>query len=179
MQTMLARTSHPRLKEGSSSRPHFPRTQCCAIHRTLPRRHAIPGPWRTRWASNSNADVRQARLTHSPVRSCSRRRASEPGPLLLGGDGVLPGRILQHIVCAERYCSRICPACPRSPARCISRAQRHCTALLRMGQNGREQNAARFWPMRPKGFGFQKIFVQRTQKDFPNLPKKRPLTLEA
>ena len=25
----------------------------------------------------------------------------------------------------------------------------------------------------PRGFGFQKIFLQRTQKDFPNLPKKR------
>jgi single-strand DNA-binding protein len=33
--------------------------------------------------------------------------------------------------------------------------------------------------MRPKGFGFQKIFVQRTQKDFPNLPKKRRLALGA
>ena len=31
--------------------------------------------------------------------------------------------------------------------------------------------------MRPAGFGFQKIFVQRTQKDFPNLPKKTPLGL--
>jgi single-strand DNA-binding protein len=27
------------------------------------------------------------------------------------------------------------------------------------------------------GFGFQKIFVQRAQKDFPNLPKKTPLGL--
>jgi hypothetical protein len=31
--------------------------------------------------------------------------------------------------------------------------------------------------VRPVGFGFQKIFVQRTQKDFPNLPKKTPLGL--
>jgi hypothetical protein len=39
------------------------------------------------------------------------------------------------------------------------------------------QCTERFWPMRPAGFGFQKIFVQRTQKDFPNLPKKTPLVL--
>jgi hypothetical protein len=31
--------------------------------------------------------------------------------------------------------------------------------------------------VRPPGFGFQKIFVQRTQKDFSNLPKKTPLGL--
>jgi hypothetical protein len=70
---------------------------------------------------------------------------------------------LQTSVSIERQFSRIFPAHPRSLARCLSRARRHGASLLRL--------------RRPVGFGFQKIFVQRTQKDFPNLPKKTPLGL--
>lgn len=64
---------------------------------------------------------------------------------------------LQTSVSVECHFSRISPAHPRSLARCWSRARRHGASLLRPYG-------------RPAGYGFQKIFLQRTQKHFPNLP---------
>jgi hypothetical protein len=57
---------------------------------------------------------------------------------------------LQTGVSVKRHFSRIFPASPRSLARCLSRARRHGASLLRPCG-------------RPKGFGFQKIFVHRTR----------------
>ncbi len=158
MQTILTRTSHPRLEEWSSPHPHLPRSECCAVPHTLSRRHATVVPWRIRRAIDSGADVRQVRLSRSAICPCSRRRVSEPGPLPSGDGSVLIGRTLQHIVCAESHCSRIYPAHPRSLARCFSRARRHlafCFAL---------------W--RPAGFGFQKIFVATNAKRFSEPSEK-------
>ena len=71
---------------------------------------------------------------------------------------------LQTGVSIERHFSRIFPAHPRSLARCLSRARRHGASLLRTSCALRVS-------------AFRKSFVQRTQKDFPNLPKKTPLGL--
>jgi hypothetical protein len=172
MQTILARTSHPRLEEWSSPRPHSPRSECCAVPHTLSRRHATIVPCRTRRAIDNNADVRQARLSHSTICPCSRERVSEPGPLPSGDNGVLIGRTIQHIVCAERHSSRICPAHPRSLARCFSRARRHLAFCFAWARTTARQCAERFWPMRPAGFGFQKIFVATNAKRFSEPSEK-------
>ncbi len=71
---------------------------------------------------------------------------------------------LQTSVSIERQFSRIFPAHPRSLA-----------SVLIPRPAARRVSASH--SVRPAGFGFQKIFVQRTQKDFPNLPKKTPLGL--
>ncbi len=101
------------------------------------------------------------RLSHSTVPPCSRRRVSEPGPLPCGDNGVLIGRTLQRAFAQRAIASRICPAHPRSLARCFSRAQRHlafCFALRR-----------------PAGFGFQKIFVATNAKRFSEPSEKTHL----
>ncbi len=71
---------------------------------------------------------------------------------------------LQTSVSIERQFSRIFPAHPRSLA-----------SVLNPRPAARRVSASH--SVRPVGFGFPKIFVQRTQKDFPNLPKKAPLGL--
>ena len=71
---------------------------------------------------------------------------------------------LQTGIPVERQFSRIFPAHPRSLA-----------SVLIPRPAARRVSASHC--VRPAGFGFQKIFVQRTQKDFPNLPKKTPLGL--
>jgi hypothetical protein len=71
---------------------------------------------------------------------------------------------LQTSVYLERQFSRIFLAHPRSLA-----------SVLTPRPAARRVSASHC--VRPVGFGFQKIFVQRTQKDFPNLPKKTPLGL--
>ena len=71
---------------------------------------------------------------------------------------------LRRGISIERQFSRIFPAHPRSLARCLSRARRHGASLLRT-------------PCALRVSVFRKSCVQRTQKDFPNLPKKTPLGL--
>jgi hypothetical protein len=72
-------------------------------------------------------------------------------------------RALLQDVSIERQFSRISPTCPRSLARCFSRARRRYAALLfRLSQNLFDTSPHR----------------ART-KDFPNLPKKHRLTLGA
>jgi hypothetical protein len=73
-----------------------------------------------------------------------------------------PASTLQMIVAVGRQFSCIFPAHPRSLA-----------SVLNPRPAARRVSASHC--VRPVGFGFQKIFVQRTQKDFPNLPKKAPL----
>ncbi len=65
---------------------------------------------------------------------------------------------LQTSVSVESHLSRISLLTLGHSLRCLPRALRHGASLLRR--------------CRPTGYGFQKIFVQRTrtQKDFPNLP---------
>lgn len=75
-------------------------------------------------------------------------------------------RCLQTGVSVKRHLSRIRPCLTRPLARCLSRARRHGAALLRT-------------PCALRVSAFRKSFVQRTQKDFPNLPKKRRLALGA
>jgi hypothetical protein len=65
-------------------------------------------------------------------------------------------RVLQARVSVKCHLSRISLLTLGHSLWCLSRALRHGASLLRL--------------RRPAGYGFQKIFVQRTQKDFPNLP---------
>jgi hypothetical protein len=117
------------------------------------------------WQGTGNGERNHSlRFTHS-LRLQPDLTASRPGATAVGCDRH-PGRdaSLQTDVSVECHFSCISPAFPRSLASVLiprPAAQRvsasHC--------------------VRPPGFGFQKIFVQRTQKDFSNLPKKTPLGL--
>ncbi len=180
IQTILTRTSRPRIEDQSSSCPHSLRTQSCAADLPFAHRRLGSSPCRTRRTSDGNAAVRQVRLTHPLICPCSPRRVSEQGPLPLGGNGVLIGRN-PSAKCFRRApillyfpCSPSVTRFGAYPAPCGT--ARLCFAWARTAAR---QCTKRFWPMRPAGFGFQKIFVQRTQKDFPNLPKKRRLALGA
>jgi hypothetical protein len=65
---------------------------------------------------------------------------------------------LQPSVCIESHCSRICPAHPRSLARCFSRARRHLAFC--------------FVLRRPPVSAFRKSLLQRTQKIFRTFRKR-------
>lgn len=120
-------------------------------------------------------------LTPSPIDRLFARRGAEDDrertarfthPLLLAPDlwqvspnGSVTVRLHRHAE-RRRVLQRGVSIEPISPVfsllalghslQCFTRALRHGASLLRL--------------CRPTGYGFQKIFVQRTQKDFPELP---------
>lgn len=88
-QTILTSASHPQLERWSSLRHHSPRTKRCAARYVISRHHAMPAPLRARRAIDNNADVLKVWPVHSPARSCSHRRKSEPGSVQPDGHRVL------------------------------------------------------------------------------------------
>jgi hypothetical protein len=106
----------------------------------------------------AEATTEQVWFTHSPVRLSLR---SEMWPANTNDSAVpwqsrrLPAFSLQASVSIERHLSRIFPVLP---------------SVTRFGPYPAPVGTARLC-----FYGIQKIFVQRTQKHFPNLPKKTPL----
>lgn len=123
--------------------PEF--TLCNLPARRAPKDRFLP------WLdANDDENDRSKRFAHSLL-SRPDLVAGGQKPLLSGCIGGLDAmETLQTGVSVKRHFSRIFPASPRSLARCLSRARRHGASLLRPCG-------------RPKGFGFQKIFVHRTR----------------
>ena len=101
---------------------------------------------------------------HSLLLQPEQWRATEHGSAAVRLHGRPYRDALQTIVSIERHLSHIFPAHPRSLASVHSPRP----AALRVSALA----IAALWVS-----AFRKSFVQRTQKDFPNLPKKTPLDL--
>jgi hypothetical protein len=147
----------------------------CANRPSIPAPQYVPFAWRD---GKDDAKHRNARSTRSLLLQPEAWRTTSSGSTAVWLHRHPYIGALQTSVSIERQFSRIFPAHPRSLARCLSRAtspQRITT--MRRGPRfcGTARLCFGFAALRVSVF--RKSCVQRTQKDFPNLPKKTPLGL--
>jgi hypothetical protein len=158
IQTILVRTPQRTSDDDPLLVPHHSvRRQVVSPSRPSP----LLRPFAPRQAKNNTGSV-AVRFTHSPLLQPD--LAASDHRLCVGAVASASSNgHLQADVSIERQFSRIFPAHPRSLASVLIPRPAALVVLLRL--------------RRPAGFGFQKISSQRTQRHFPNLPKKHAFGL--
>jgi hypothetical protein len=168
MQTTMARISRPPREAGRLFALAAPTLEPCSSPST-----PSPGGKFFAWqGAEDDAEHRGARPTHSLLLQPGAWRATANGSIAARSQRRPCGDGLQQSVSIERHLSRIFPAHPRSLARCCSRARRHSAFCFAWASRQKRMTRRNGWPMRPAGFGFQKIFCAKNAKRFPKPSEK-------
>jgi hypothetical protein len=168
MQTPLARISQSPREAGHLFALATPTLEPCSLPPTPSPKHR-PFAWQ---GAEDDADHRRAWFTHSLLLQPETWRATANGSIAARSQRRPCGDGLQQSVSIERHLSRIFPAHPRSLTRCCSRARRHSAFCFAWASRQKRMTRRNGWPMRPAGFGFQKIFCAKNAKRFPEPSEK-------